>query len=218
MPIIIGVISQKGGVGKSSIARLVAREFANNEWSVKIADMDIQQGTSFHWCTQRAANQITPEVRTETFSSVAQALKDANNFDLFIFDGAPAASSATRDIARAADIVLLPTGLATDDLRPQVLLAHELIELGLPQDKIAFVLWRVGDSQPEISDARDYITRAGYRTLAGEVPDRTAYRRASNMGKAVTETQYHHLNERADAVAQSIVDTIKQVAKNRSAA
>src|ERR1019366_9337461 len=112
MPIIIGVISQKGGVGKSSIARLVAREFANNEWSVKIADMDIQQGTSFHWCTQRAANQITPEVRTETFSSVAQALKDANNFDLFIFDGAPAASTATRDIARAADIVLLPTGLA----------------------------------------------------------------------------------------------------------
>ena len=89
MAIILGIVSQKGGVGKSTIARLIAREFAQNDWSVKIADMDIQQGTSFQWYKRRAANMITPDIRTETFTTVKQALKDAENFDLFIFDGAP---------------------------------------------------------------------------------------------------------------------------------
>src|SRR5262249_32660575 len=74
--------------------------------------------------------------------------------------------------------------------------------------KIAFVLWRVGDSQAEIRDARDYITKAGYNVLAGEVPDRTDYRRASDKGRAFTETSHKSLNLRADNVAQNIVNAI----------
>ena len=208
MSIKIAIASQKGGVGKSSCARLIAREFANAGWSVKIADMDIQQGTSFHWCKERAANQIMPEIRAETFASVAQALRDADNFDLFIMDGAPAASTATREMAKAADIVILPIGLSNDDLRPQILLARELIKAGVAADKVFFILWRTGDSHAEIRDARDYIAQAGYRTLDGEVPDRTDYRRASDKGRAFTETSHKSLNLRADIVAQSIVNEI----------
>lgn len=215
MTITVGVISQKGGVGKSTIARLMACEFARNDWAVKIADMDIQQGTSFQWYKRRAANGFAPDIRTETFRSVNQALKDAVNFDLFIFDGAPHATTATRDIANVSDIVLLPTGLAVDDLEPQVLLAHDLVNTGIDKDKVVFVLWRVGDSQVEIDDARDYIERAGYSVLEGEVPDRTGYRRASDMGKAVTETSYPNLNLRADSVAQSIIDTISEISNRR---
>ena len=209
MPIIIGVVSQKGGVGKSSVSRMIAREFAHTGWDVKIADMDFQQGTSFHWARSRNDHRIEPEIRVEVFASVAKALKDAPNFDLYVFDGAPAASAATREIAAAADVVLLPTGLATDDLRPQVLLAHELITAGVVSEKIAFVLWKVGDSQAEILDARQYIEKAGFRVLSGEVPERTGYRRASDSGRAVTETRHPELNKRADCVVQSIADTIR---------
>ena len=217
MAVKIAIASQKGGVGKSSCARLIAREFADNGWKVKIADMDIQQGTSFHWCKERAANEILPEIRTETFASIKQALKDADNFDLFIMDGAPAASAATREMAKAADIVLLPTGLSNDDLRPQVLLGHELIKAGVGADKLFFVLWRVGDSDAEIQDAREYITKAGYRVLSGEVPDRTLYRRASDRGKAFTETTSASLNQRADKVVQSVVSAIEKISKRRAA-
>lgn len=213
MAIIIGIVSQKGGVGKSTIARLIAREFATNDWSVKIADMDIQQGTSFQWYKRRASNNITPDIRTETFSNVKQALKDADSFDLFIFDGAPHATTATRDIARCADMILLPTGLAIDDLEPQVILAHELVKDGLPANKLAFVLWRVGDSDTEIAEAQDYIQRAGYSVLAGAVPDRTGYRRASDAGLAATETPYQKLNERAETLAQSIVNAVSETIK-----
>ena len=213
MPIIIGVVSQKGGVGKSSVSRMIAREFAHIGWDVKIADMDFQQGTSFHWARSRNDHRIEPEIRVEAFTSVAKALRDAPSFDLYIFDGAPAASAATREIAAAADVVLLPTGLATDDLRPQVLLAHELIKAGVSSEKIAFILCKVGDSQAEISDARQYIEKAGFRVLTGEVPERTGYRRASDFGRSVTETRHPELNKRADLVVQSIADTIKTATK-----
>jgi chromosome partitioning protein len=217
MAIIIGIVSQKGGVGKSTIARLIAREFANSDWTVKIADMDTHQGTSFHWTKRRAANQITPDIRTEAFSSVKAALKDADNFDLFIFDGAPHATPVTRDIAQASDMIILPTGLAIDDLEPQVILAHELVKNGTAPAKIAFILWRVGESDAEIAEARDYITRAGYRILDGAVPDRTAYRRASDYGLAATETKFQTLNEKADAAAQSIVDAVTATVNRRKA-
>lgn len=217
MSVKIAVASQKGGVGKSSCARLIAREFAEAGWKVKIADMDIQQGTSFHWCKERAANQIVPEIRTETFANIKQALKDAENFDLFIMDGAPAASAATREMAKAADIVLLPTGLSNDDLRPQVLLAHELVKAGMDAQKLFFILWRVGDSDAEIQDAREYIGKAGYLVLDGEVPDRTLYRRASDRGKAFTETTSATLNKRADIVVQSVVSAIEKISKRRAA-
>src|SRR5450755_3707911 len=49
MTIFISLCSQKGGVSKSTLARLVAREYANAGWSVKIADLDVSQGTSFSW-------------------------------------------------------------------------------------------------------------------------------------------------------------------------
>ena len=211
MPIVIGVVSQKGGVGKSSVARMIAREFAHSGWDVKIADMDFQQGTSFHWAKSRNDNHVEPEIRVESFTNVARALRDAPHFDLYVFDGAPAASAATREIAEAADVILLPTGPANDDLRPQVLLAHELCKAGVPMSKIAFILWRVGDSQLEISDARQYIEKAGFRVLPGEVPERTGYRRASDSGRAATETRFPDLNKRADVLVQSIADTIKNV-------
>ena len=218
MPIIIGVVSQKGGVGKSSVSRMIAREFAHNGWDVKIADMDFQQGTSFHWARSRNDNKIEPDIRVESFTNVGKALRDAPNFDLYVFDGAPAASASTREIAAAADLVLLPTGLATDDLRPQVLLGHELVSAGVPAEKMAFILWRVGDSQPEITEARHYIEKAGFRVLPGEVPERTGYRRASDAGRAATETRHPELNRRADLVVQSIADTIKTATSQKVSA
>jgi chromosome partitioning protein len=48
-PVLIAFTGQKGGIGKSTLGRLVAREYANAGWRVKIADLDVSQGTSFNW-------------------------------------------------------------------------------------------------------------------------------------------------------------------------
>src|SRR5881398_3238550 len=60
MAMIVSFVSQKGGVYKSTLARLLAREFAAQDWTVKIADLDISQGTCFQWRAQRLERQIEP--------------------------------------------------------------------------------------------------------------------------------------------------------------
>jgi chromosome partitioning protein len=204
----ISALSQKGGVGKSTTIRLIAREFAFAGWSVKIGDFDINQGTCVNWKRRREQHAILPEVAVETFRTVSQALKVEKLYDLFLFDGQPHSSSLTLEIARVSDVILLPTGLSRDDLEPSILLAHELINNKIKHNKIAFVLCRVGESEIEIAEARNYINKAGYKILDGELPEKVGYRRASDDGRAVTEANHPSLKTKAEKFAQKIVDFI----------
>jgi chromosome partitioning protein len=217
MGIVIGVVSQKGGVGKSTIARLVAREFAAQRWSVKIGDLDISQATSFKWRARRLQNAVEPDVPIEQFGRADQALKVANRYDLLVMDGAPHATAATEQIAQASDLVIIPTGLAIDDLEPGILLAHDLAKARILTRCIVFALCRVGSSNAEIAEARRYIAQAGYSVLDGALPEKVGYRRASDEGRAATETRFLSLNQSAEQLAQSVVDRISELVKERAA-
>ena len=204
---IIGFISQKGGVGKSTLARGLSREAAQNGLSVKLADLDTQQGTSVDWYRRRLNNGVEPVFSVESFKTAAQAIKLADEFDLLLLDGPARASSATLEIAKAASLVVQPSGASVDDLRPAILTFHELVKAGIPLTRLAFALCRIGTDAEE-AEARSYIDQAGYSTLEGSLPERPSYRQASNAGLSITETRYPHLNQRADKLMQSMVDRL----------
>jgi chromosome partitioning protein len=214
MATIIGIVSQKGGVGKSTIARLLAREYAQAGWNAKIADLDVAQGTSFNWQARRLRNDISPAVSVERFGTVEQALRVVDHYDLLILDGPPHSTAGTLRIAQASDIVILPSGLALDDLEPSVLLAQDLVQKGVPDAKLTVAFCRVGDSEAELAEARGYVSQAGFRTITEAMPERVAYRRAFDQGRSATETTFISLNEKADAMAQSIINLINQGATN----
>ncbi|MFN4254165.1 MAG: ParA family protein [Saprospiraceae bacterium] len=207
---IIGIVSQKGGVGKSTLSRLLAVEYARNEFSVKIADMDLSQGTVTEWNRIRMSKELEPLVRVEQFNSINEALKDAKNYDLVIFDGAPHATRMTLDIARQSDFVVLPTGVTLDDLRPTIRLAHELVSSGVDAPKIGILLSRVGASQNEINGAQRYITEAGYFFL-GSIPEKTSIGQAHDLGKAANETTFKTINQSVDEAIQAIVNRIETI-------
>ena len=205
MGAIIGFVSQKGGVGKSTLARGIGREAAAGGLSVKIADLDVQQGTSVNWYRRRLEAGIEPIFSVESFKTAAQALKLASQFDYLIIDGPARASAATLEIARAASLLVQPTGSSVDDLEPAVLTFHELVRDGISRDILVFALSRVGTDAEE-GEARAYIQQAGYAVLDGSIQERPAYRQASNVGLSITETRYPQLNKRADTLIQAMVD------------
>ena len=207
MTTIIAFVSQKGGVGKSTLARALAREAANSGLKVKIADLDTQQGTCVDWHRTRLNAGFQPAVAAEAFATAAQALKIANQYDLLIIDGPARTSGGTLDIAKVADLVVQPSGASADDLKPAVREFHALSQAGIPKDKLVFVLNHIGTPAEE-AEARAYIAQAGYAVLDGCLLERPAYRTAQNTGRAVTETSFRTLNTKADALIQALIDRI----------
>ena len=207
MAAVVAFVSQKGGVGKSTLSRALAREAAAGGLRVKVADLDTQQGTSVDWHRQRLNANIEPIVSVEAFATAAQALGVANGFDILILDGPARTSQATLEIARAANLVVQPTGASLDDLRPAVREFHALVKAGVPSARLAFALNRIG-TQAEEAETRAYLAEAGYAVLDGCLLERPAYRQAQNAGHSITETRYTALNERADTLIQSLIDRV----------
>ncbi|PKG51931.1 MULTISPECIES: ParA family protein [Halomonadaceae] len=212
MGYIIGVVSQKGGVGKSTISRAVATTYAAAGWNVKVADLDINQASSFSWLQRRLAREVQPVVAVETFGTVDQALKIAEAYDMMILDGAPHATRATMEIGKRADLVVLPTGLSLDDLEPTVLLANALSsEHGVSVERIAIALVKTGDSPRELDEARSYLAATPYFVLDSQIPEKTAFRRAQDGGLSVVESPYKGPREQADKLIQAIIDRLESV-------
>lgn len=207
MAAVVAFVSQKGGVGKSTLSRALARETAAGGLATKVADLDTQQGTTADWHRTRMDAGIEPVVSVEVFKTAAQALAVADGYDVLILDGPARTSQATLELARAADLVVQPTGASLDDLRPAVREFHALVKAGIPKDRLTFALNRIGTDAEE-ADARAYLEEAGYSVLAGCLVERPAYRQAQNAGLAVTETRYAALRNRADALIQALVDRI----------
>jgi chromosome partitioning protein len=131
MGVVVAFVSQKGGVGKSTLARALARESAAGGLKVKVADLDIQQGTLVNWQRRRLAAGREPTVSVESFRNASSALSEWHSYDLLVLDGPARANSATLDIAKFAHLVIQPTGASLDDLEPAVLTFHELVKEGI---------------------------------------------------------------------------------------
>ncbi len=203
---IISLISQKGGVGKSALARLLAVEVARAGWVVKIADLDPAQGTSTKWKARRDQSGLHPEIAVEKFRTVERAIKEAARFDLMILDGPAHAEQGGRTMARHSDLVLMPTGYSLDDMEPQVEAAYELEEAGIGTDRIFFCFCRAKGSEAEDRAARAYLAKARVNVLEPVFPELASIRQGHAEGRAASEVPFPKVQDRAIAVAQAIMN------------
>lgn len=205
---IISVLAQKGGVGKSSISRTIAVEFTRAGWRTLLADIDSSQITSNRWAEKRRnAAGIEPQIKTGVFPMAALAVEQAVDYDLVIIDGAPHSTQGTLDAAKASNLIIIPTGSSMDDLEPSVLLANELAN-SLNSENIVFSLFKTTSDAQE-REARETLVDAGYSVLPISIPVKTGYIDAFDHGFCLTETKYEKLNDRAQSLVQSISDKLK---------
>src|SRR5215831_2684263 len=142
-PIIVAFVSHKGGTGKSTLARALAAVVAHAGLKVRIADLDPQQETVLYWEKLRSEGHTDPPIAVEGFDSAADAIESAELDELLIIDAPAHATRGTLELAQAATLVVQPTGAGVDDLRPAVLLFHELLQAGVPKDRLVIALSRI---------------------------------------------------------------------------
>jgi chromosome partitioning protein len=202
-PVIVGFVSQKGGTGKSTLARALGAVVAAAGLKVRIADLDPQQKTVLEWEKLRQQNATVPALAVEGFESAAEAIASAEADELLIIDAPAHANRGTLEIAQAATLIVQPSSASIDDLRPAVLLFHELVDAGIPRERLVVALCRIlTEAEEEL--ARGYLAKAGYDVLPGYIPERAAYREAHNRGHAVTETAHKALNDRVEELMDGL--------------
>ncbi len=173
MPIIVSFVSQKGGVGKSALARALAVELSRGGMKVAVADLDFHQGTTAEWAKLRDSRGLQPRVSVRRFSSADDAIIAGGGADVLVIDGPARASSGTLELARQSDLVVQPSGCGLDDLRPAVLLFHELLSAGIPRERLTVGLCRTASAVEE-GAARRYLQKPNTRSSEPRCPSASA--------------------------------------------
>jgi chromosome partitioning protein len=204
MPVVIAFVSQKGGVGKSTLARALAVAAARAGSKVKLGDLDPLQRTLVLWDKTRRRNNVAPAIEVDAVDDFRKTIAAADHDTLLIFDTPGQVSQQTQEIAARADLIVQPTGPAQDDLHPALLVFRALTNVGVPEERLLFALCRTLSKREE-GIAYHNLMESGYAVLPGSIPEDIVCREAHDQGKTLTETRKRALNRRALALLDPLL-------------
>jgi chromosome partitioning protein len=216
MSIIVSFVSNKGGVGKSTLARALAVEAVRDGSRVLLADVDEGQHTSFKWNARRKESGILPEIEVRAYerspdgSAAEQAFADGDNYDLLILDAGPRARAETRTIVEASHLIVLPTGVAADDREPMLELIEDIKQIGIPPERMVVVMCR-SESPAQAALTSAAVKKAGVPIVPTAITSVPGYAQAMNKGASITETDWDSYNAPARQVLKSLVKRLSEV-------
>ena len=200
---IIACLSQKGGGGKSTLARALAVELTKQKQNVLLVDLDIQQKTSQEWSERRKSQGVKPLINCQAFSYFDEKLLKTN-YDYLIIDGPARISEGSLNIAKNANLIIQPVRPSLDDLNPAVREFNGLIKAGIPKNKLAFVVNAVGSLAMEKA-TRDYLTPANYHIFLSVLEEKVSFQEAQNQGLSISEVKYPRLKEQVRKLVKEIL-------------
>src|SRR5690348_5073204 len=188
--VIIAVVNQKGGAGKTTIALNLAAAFAAERQRVLLIDADPQQ-TAQDWAAIRQSPppfQVVGLVKPVLHRDLP---KMAADYDQVVIDGAPRNYEVARSAIAAADLVLIPVQPSGADFwasRETVGLVKEMLTIKETQKSVFVVSRKIGRTVlgRDISEA---LAEFGIPILHAGTTQRVAYAEALTEGTTVIEQQ-----------------------------
>ena len=213
---IIGVLSQKGGVGKTTIAVNAAATLATRGRRVLLVDAD-PQGSSLAWSSARDRDPLFPVVGMAKPSLHRDLPEIAKDYDVVVIDGAPRVNELGRSAILASDTILIPVQPSPYDVWAAAFTVQLIREAQQFRESLtaAFVINRKIVNTAIGRDVASALDHFGTPVLPGHLCQRVVYAESASQGLSVVEVAPQ--SEAAREMA-TLVSSIAQVPDRRQAA
>jgi chromosome partitioning protein len=194
---IIAVLNQKGGVGKTTIAVHIAAAFARQGGRVLLVDAD-PQGSARDWAAARTTTPLFPVVGLDRPTLHRDLPELAKDYDHVIIDGPPRVTDLTRSAMLAARLVLIPVQPSPYDVWACAEVVDILKEASVFTEKLKsfFVVNRKIANTAIGRDVVDALAAYDVPVLKTAIAQRVAFAEAAASGSTVLETEPQSLATR----------------------
>lgn len=188
---IIALLNQKGGVGKTTLATHLAGEFASAGRGVIVIDAD-PQASALDWAQVRAHSALPRRFgvmglpRETLHQEVPELAKTAHDI---VIDGPPRVTALARSAILAAEVVLIPVQPSPYDVWASaevVSLVNEAL-IFKPTLRAAFVVNRAVVGTVIGRDVRGAVGSHGLPVLKCGVSQRVVFAESAATGRLVRE-------------------------------
>lgn len=185
---IIGVLNQKGGVGKTTLSVNIAAALAQGGARVLLIDSD-PQGSSLDWSAAREGEPLFSVVGLPRASIHKEVGEIGKGYDHVVIDGPPRVTDLARSAIMASDVVLIPVQPSPYDIWAADEVVKLIQEAAVYKDglKSVFVVNRKIANTAIGRDIGDALATYPMPVLTATVTQRVIYAEAAAQGKAVFE-------------------------------
>ena len=188
---IVALLNQKGGVGKTTLALHLAGEWARRGKRVIVVDAD-PQSSALDWSEQRSREGLA-----RTFGVIGLARDTlhretpdlSRNVDHVVIDGPPRVASLMRSALLAADLVLIPVQPSPFDgwASAETLAFISEARIYRPALVARFVLNRCPARTIIARETAELLAQQEPPVLASTVGQRVAFAYSARSGRLVTK-------------------------------
>lgn len=189
---IISILNQKGGVGKTTLAVNLARAFTKNGKKTLLVDSD-SQGSALNW--HERSNGDLLDMVSLSKQTIDKDLKIfVDHYDYIFIDGIPRVSNLTAITITCSDIVLIPVQpspydiWATEDL---VRTAKDRQQVTNGAMKAAFVVSRKIVNTNLAKEIDIELQKMDLPTFKNATCQRVAYATSVEKGITVLDGEYY---------------------------
>lgn len=189
---IISILNQKGGVGKTTIAVNLARYFTKIGKKTLIVDSD-PQGSALSW-HERSNGDLMDMVCLSKTTFLKDIEMFTDSYDYIFVDGVPRVSPLTICAIRCADIVLIPVQpspydiWATEEIVRHAKDRHQITNGKL---KAAFIISRKITNTIIAREIHSELIRMDLPTFSRGTCQRVAYATSVEKGITVLDGEYY---------------------------